>query len=163
MQPKLGLYSVSYAGLWYSGRPLTIKEFIDRAKLFKYDCVELDCRVPHAVPYHLSQKDRKEIVNYLEKKDMPLAALAANNDFSSPVTEHREANIQMVVDMIQLVQGSGSAGAAHFHRLDGLQLLEWPRNIRGCPAWLCPCLPANSGDGSLEILPGSVQSGDSLC
>ena len=31
MQPKIGLYSVSYAGLWYSGRPLTIKEFIDKA------------------------------------------------------------------------------------------------------------------------------------
>ena len=108
MRPKIGLYSVSYAGMWYNGKALSIKEFIDRAKLFKFECVELDCRVPHAVPFYLSHKDRKDIVDYLEKKDMPLAALAANNDFSSPVTEHREANIQMVVDMIQLCKELGA-------------------------------------------------------
>jgi len=108
MRPKLGLYSVTYAGMWYNGKALSIKEFIDRAKLFKFECVELDCRVPHAAPFFLNKKDRSEIVDYLEKKDMPLAALAANNDFSSPVTEHREANIQMVVDMIQLCKDLGA-------------------------------------------------------
>lgn len=124
MRPKLGLYSVSYAGLWYSGRPLTIKEFIDRAKLFKYDCVEFDCRVPHAVPYYLTQKDRKDIANYLEKNDMPLAALAANNDFSSPVTEHREANIQMVVDMIQLCKDLGAPTLRIFTAWMGTSILN---------------------------------------
>jgi sugar phosphate isomerase/epimerase len=94
--------------MWYNGKALTIKEFIDRAKLFKFECVELDCRVPHAVPFFLDKKDRQEIVAYLDKKDIQLAALAANNDFSSPVTEHREANIQMVVDMIQLCKDLGA-------------------------------------------------------
>ena len=61
MRPKIGLYSVSYAGLWYNGKALSIKEFIDRAKLFKFECVELDGRMPHAVPFLLGKKDRKEI------------------------------------------------------------------------------------------------------
>ena len=75
--------------MWYNGKALSIKEFIDRARLFKFECVELDCRVPHAAPFYLTQKDRKEIVSYLEKKDMPLAALAANNDFSIQAVKMR--------------------------------------------------------------------------
>lgn len=108
MRPKLGLYSVTYAGQWYDGPALSIIEFVDKAKQFGFQGVELDCRAPHALPYLLKERDRKEIVAYLEKKDIALSALAANNDFSSPVTEHRDANIQMVVDMIRLCKDLGA-------------------------------------------------------
>ncbi|GAG91116.1 unnamed protein product, partial [marine sediment metagenome] len=101
-RPKVALYSFSYAGMSYDGPALSIKEFISRAKGFGFEGVELDCRAPHAVPYLLKEKDRKEIVDYLAKESIELSALTANNDFSSPVTEHREANIQMVIDMIHL-------------------------------------------------------------
>lgn len=106
--PKLALYSISYAGMWYDGAPLTTKEFISRAKRLGYQAVELDCRAPHALPYLLKDRDRKEIVEYLTAQNVELAALAANNDFSSPVIEHRDANIQMVFEMIRLCRDLGA-------------------------------------------------------
>ena len=108
MRPKLGLYSITYAGMWYDGQALSIKQFVDRAKTFGFEGVELGCRAPHALPYLLTEKDRKEIVNYIGEQELELCALAANNDFSSPVTEHREANIQMVVELIKLCKDLGA-------------------------------------------------------
>jgi len=108
MRPKLGLYSITYAGMWYDGPALSIQEFVDRAKRFGFEGVELDCRAPHALPYLLNEDDRKEIVDYLGEQGIELGALAANNDFSSPVIEHRDANIQMVVEMIKLCQDLGA-------------------------------------------------------
>ena len=106
--PKLGLYSITYAGMWYDGPALSIQEFIDRAVRFGFEGVELDCRAPHALPYLLKPRDREEIVDYLGTAGVALPALAANNDFSSPVTEHRDANIQMVVEMIRLCRDLGA-------------------------------------------------------
>jgi len=108
VRPKLGLYSITYAGMWYDGPALSIKEFISKAKRFGFQGVELDGRAPHALPYLLSERDRKEIVEYLAKEEIELSALAANNDFSSPVIEHRDANIQMVIDMIHLCRDLGA-------------------------------------------------------
>ncbi len=108
MAPKLGLYSITYAGMWYDGPALSITQFIDRAKAHGVQGVELDCRAPHAVPYALSQRERKEIVEHAAGQGMEICAIAANNDFSSPVTEHREANIQMVVELIHLAKDLGA-------------------------------------------------------
>ena len=49
-QLKLGLYSITYLGVWYSGAALTIEEVIDRAKKFGYDGVEIDGKRPHGDP-----------------------------------------------------------------------------------------------------------------
>ncbi len=108
MPPKLGLYSITYAGMWYDGPALSLKEFMDRAKKHGVEGVEFDCRAPHAVPYLLKPRDRKELVDHATKLGLNICALAANNDFSSPVTEHREANIQMVVEMIHLCKDLGA-------------------------------------------------------
>jgi len=108
MRPKLGLYSITYAGMWYDGPALNIKEVVSRAKRFGYEGVELGGRAPHALPYMLSKRDRKEIVDYLAEQEIELSALAAYNDFSSPVIEHRDAHIQMVVEMIKLCQDLGA-------------------------------------------------------
>ena len=108
MSPKIGLYSVSYAGLWYDGPPLTIKEFVDRAKRLGFQGVELDARAPHALPYLLDDRARQDIAQYVADQGLELCAVAANNDFSSPVTEHREANVQMVVELIEMCKDLGA-------------------------------------------------------
>ena len=105
---KLGLYSVTYAGMWYDGPALSIKQFVDRAKRFGFDAVELDARAPHALPYLMTARDRQETRDYIAQSGLELAALAANNDFSSPVIETRDANIQMVVDLIALCKDLGA-------------------------------------------------------
>src|SRR5882724_11209766 len=39
---KLGLYSITYLGIWYRGAALTLPELIKTAKRFGYDGIEID-------------------------------------------------------------------------------------------------------------------------
>ena len=47
---KLGLYSITYLGVWYRGPALTIEEAIDRARQYGYEGVEIDGKRPTATP-----------------------------------------------------------------------------------------------------------------
>jgi len=47
---KLGLYSITYLGIWYRGKALTLPELIQTAKRFGYDGVEIDGKRPHGNP-----------------------------------------------------------------------------------------------------------------
>lgn len=106
--PRLALHSITYQGMWYDGPALTINEFISRSKRLGFDAVELDGRPPHALPYLLTERDRQSVVEHLDREGVSLVALAGNNDFSSPVIEHRAANVQMVVEMVRLCRALGA-------------------------------------------------------
>ena len=47
---KLGLYSITYLGLWYRGEALPLPEMITRAKKYGYDGIEIDGKRPHGNP-----------------------------------------------------------------------------------------------------------------
>ena len=44
---KIGLYRITYLGLWYGGEALRLEEVLRRAKEFGYDGVEIDGKRPH--------------------------------------------------------------------------------------------------------------------
>ena len=50
---KLGLYTITYLGLWYKGPALTIEEAILRARRYGYDGIEIDGKRPHGNPLDL--------------------------------------------------------------------------------------------------------------
>lgn len=108
MRPKLGVCGITYMGLWYDGPALGIKEFVSRRKRLGFEGVELDAKVPQAAPYFLSERDRKEIVEFMAKKEIDLVCVGGYNDFSSPVIEHRDANIQYVAEQIRLCRDLGT-------------------------------------------------------
>jgi len=99
---KLGLYSITYGGIWYSGSALTFEEFCKRAKDFGFDGIELDNKRPMGCPLDLDKRRRDEMVNTLEKNGLEIPVVAANNDFSSPVPEHRECQLLMVRETVEL-------------------------------------------------------------
>ena len=146
---KLGLYSVTYAGMWDDGPALSIRQFVHRAKRFGFDAVELDARVPHALPYLMTARDRKETRDAIAKAGLELAALAANNDFSSPVIEYRDANIQMVVDLIALCKDLGAPVLRVFTAWRGSKSAQRARDLRGGPPQLRRGLPPDPRDGPL--------------
>src|SRR5512141_3448803 len=49
-QVKVGLYSITYGGVWYRGDALTTEQVIERAKKFGYQGVEIDGKRPHGNP-----------------------------------------------------------------------------------------------------------------
>ena len=52
---KLGLYSITYGGVWYRGDALTVEQVIGRAKKFGYQGVEIDGKRPHGNPLEMSK------------------------------------------------------------------------------------------------------------
>lgn len=143
---KVGLYSITYLGIWYDGPALTIKEFIHKAKELGFDGIELDGKRPHANPMDLDQRARDEIREECERLGLEIPAIASNNDFSSPVPEHQECQLLMVREQARLARDLGAKVVRLFAAWpgvtfrDGLALYEearqgWERAYPDVP-WL---------------------------
>ena len=104
---KLGLYSITYLGLWYRGPALTLEEVIGRAKKFGYAGVEIDGKRPHGNPLDMPKTRCREIRKYADDHGIELYAVAGNNDLSSPIPEHREAQLVYMHDLIRMTSDLG--------------------------------------------------------
>ena len=106
---KVGLYSISCSGTWFNDRPaLTVEEFIDTAKKFGYDGVEIDLKRPHGSPIDLDEKRCAEIRAYAEKQGLEICGTAANNNFASIVPEQIENELLMVREQIRVTKQLGA-------------------------------------------------------
>jgi sugar phosphate isomerase/epimerase len=105
---KLGLYSITYMGLWYRGEALSLPALIQRAKRYGYDGIEIDGKRPHGNPLDWPTPRCRELCSIAEGEGIEIFAVAANNDFSYPVPEVREAQICMVRDLIRMTADLGS-------------------------------------------------------
>lgn len=121
---KMGLYSITYLGCWYKDRPLTWQEVLQRAKDFGYDGVEFDAKRPHANPMDWDQNTRKAVRDRAGELGIELPALAANNDFTSPTPEHREAELLMVREQIKLAADLGCKILRLFAAWPGITLRD---------------------------------------
>jgi sugar phosphate isomerase/epimerase len=104
---KIGLYSITYLGIWYQGPALTIEELIGRARTFGYDGIEIDGKRPHGNPLDLPPARCLELRAKARDAGVEIYAVAANNDFSSPVPEHRESQLAYVRDLIRMTADLG--------------------------------------------------------
>jgi sugar phosphate isomerase/epimerase len=104
---KIGLYSITYLGVWYHGRALTIEELIGRARTFGYDGLEIDGKRPHGNPLDLPRTRCLELRAKARDAGIEIYAVAANNDFSSPVPEHRESQLLYVRELIRMTADLG--------------------------------------------------------
>jgi sugar phosphate isomerase/epimerase len=129
---KLGLYSISYGGIWYKGKALSFDELCKQAKTFGFDGVELDNKRPMGNPMDLDQRKRDDMRNSLAKYGLEMPCVAANNDFSSPVPEHRECQLLMVRETARLAKEMGA------------------KVVRLFAAW--PGVPIHNGIGTYEFV-----------
>ncbi|MBN1400181.1 MAG: sugar phosphate isomerase/epimerase [Anaerolineae bacterium] len=121
---KVGLYSITYLGIWYDGPALTWREFLRQAKALGYDGVEFDGKRPHANPMDLDAPTRDAIRNEADRLGLEIAALASNNDFSSPVPEQREAQLLMVREQARLARDLGAPIVRLFAAWPGVTLRD---------------------------------------
>lgn len=106
---KVGLYSISCSGTWYNDQPaLTVEEFIDTAKKYGYDGVEIDLKRPHGSPLDLDAERCAQIKAYAQAQGLEICAVAANNNFTSPVPEHIENELLMVREQIRVAKALGA-------------------------------------------------------
>jgi sugar phosphate isomerase/epimerase len=105
---KLGLYSITYLGLWYRGEALSLPQMITVAKKYGYDGIEIDGKRPHGNPLDWPTPRCRELRSMAGGEGIEIFAVAANNDFSYPVPEVREAQICFVRDLIRMTSDLGA-------------------------------------------------------
>ena len=105
---KLGLYSITYLGVWYQGPALTLEQLIERAVRFGYDGIEIDGKRPHGNPLDLPAARCRDLRHTAADAGVEIYAVAANNDFSSPVPEHRESQLLYVRELIRMTADLGA-------------------------------------------------------
>lgn len=106
---KVGLYSITYLGLWYRGEPLTLPQLITRAKQYGYDGIEIDGKRTHGNPLDWPTARCHDLRSRADGEGIEIYAVAANNDFSNPVPEVRESQICMVRDLIRMTADLGAS------------------------------------------------------
>jgi len=105
---KVGLYSITYLGLWYRGEALTFEELIGRAKQYGYDGIEIDGKRPHANPLDMPTERCREVRAMADEQGIEMVAVAANNDFSSPIPEYRECQLVYLRELLRVTADLGA-------------------------------------------------------
>ncbi len=105
---KIGIYSITYRGVWYRGGAIDVYALLRLAKQQGWEGVELDAERPHAAPMDLSADDRRRLRDLAGELGLTLCAVSPNCDLSSPVPVHREAMICYVRECIKLARDLGS-------------------------------------------------------
>jgi sugar phosphate isomerase/epimerase len=105
---KLGLYSITYLGLWYRGEALPLPTMIKAAKKYGYDGIEIDGKRPHGNPLDWPSARCRELRKMAAAEGIEIFAVAANNDFSNPVPEVREAQICFMHELIRMTSDLGA-------------------------------------------------------
>jgi sugar phosphate isomerase/epimerase len=120
---RIGLYSITYGGVWYRGDALTLEEVIGRAKNFGYEGVEIDGKRPHGNPLDMPAARCREIRKIANGQGIEIYAVAGNNDFSSPIPEHREAQLVYLRELMRMTSDLGAKVVRVFLGWPGVTLL----------------------------------------
>jgi sugar phosphate isomerase/epimerase len=120
---KVGLYSITYLGVWYRGAALTLEALIDRARQYGYAGVEIDGKRPHGNPLDLRHERCVELRRRAEDAGIEIYAVAANNDFASPIPEHRESQLVYLSELIRMTASLGAPVLRVFAAWPGVTLM----------------------------------------
>ena len=105
---KTGLYSITFLGVWYNGKALTLPEMIKTARKYGYSGIEIDGKRPHGNPVDWPTAKCRELKKMADGDGIEIYGVAANNDFSSPMPEFRECQVAYVKDQIRMTSDFGA-------------------------------------------------------
>ncbi|HUU14665.1 MAG TPA: sugar phosphate isomerase/epimerase family protein [Terriglobia bacterium] len=105
---KVGLYSITFLGVWYRGEALSLEDVIKRAKKYGYQGVEIDGKRPHGNPLDMPKSRCRELRSMADGEGIEIYGVAANNDFSSPIPEQRECQVCYVRELIRMTSDLGA-------------------------------------------------------
>ncbi|SPE33580.1 Sugar phosphate isomerase/epimerase [Candidatus Sulfopaludibacter sp. SbA6] len=120
---KIGLYSITYGGVWYRGDALTVEQVIGRAKKFGYQGVEIDGKRPHGNPLDMPKARCRQLRDLARDQGIEIYAVSGNNDFSSPIPEHRESQLLYARELMRMTADLGAKVMRVFLGWPGVTLL----------------------------------------
>ena len=104
---KFALLSVSYAGLFYNGKALSIEEQIHKAKALGFDALSIETKRPVASPIDISSAQRLKIKSLASTEGIEICAIESLSNFSSQFMEERENNLAMMKMVLELAKDLG--------------------------------------------------------
>lgn len=123
---KFSLFTVTYAGLFYEGKALSIEQQIHKAKQFGFDGLAIEAKRPIASPLDLSSADRARIKAVAADEGIELCAIESLSNFSSHIMEERENNLAMMQNVLKLASDLGVNMVKIFAAWPGIIDLEIP-------------------------------------
>ena len=109
---KTCLHSVSYLGVWRGQTPLTVDEFLVKAKELGYEGVMLVAKRPHVAPQDYNKEARAKLKARIEELGLTLVGLAGYTDFTAgidkPGIPHAEIQAAWVGEMAELASDLGT-------------------------------------------------------
>jgi sugar phosphate isomerase/epimerase len=104
---KFGLLTVSYSGLFYDGKALSVEQQIHKAKELGFDALAIETKRPVASPLDLGKMDRSRIKAVAADQGIALCALESLSNFTSALMEERENNLAMMRAVLDLASDLG--------------------------------------------------------
>jgi sugar phosphate isomerase/epimerase len=104
---KLALLTVTYAGLFYSGKALSLEDQIRKARALGFDGLSIETKRPVASPVDLGPSDRTRIKAIAADEGVALCALESLSNFSGRLMEERENNLAMMRAVLELARDLG--------------------------------------------------------
>ncbi|HZY78275.1 MAG TPA: sugar phosphate isomerase/epimerase family protein [Cyclobacteriaceae bacterium] len=104
---KFALLSVTYSGLFYAGKPMTIEQQIRKAKSLGFEALAIETKRPIASPIDISKKERERIKSVAADEGIALCALESMSNFCSRHMEDRENNLAMMKLTLEMAKDLG--------------------------------------------------------
>lgn len=104
---KFALLTVSYSGLFYAGKALSVEEQIHKARALGFDGLAIETKRPVAFPLDLSKSDRSRIKAVAADQGIALCAVESLSNFTGRLMEERENNLAMMRAVLDLASDLG--------------------------------------------------------
>ena len=104
---KFAMLSVTYSGLFYAGKALSLEQQIHKARELGFEALSIETKRPIASPLDLSRDDRARIKAVSADSGIPICAIESLSDFSGRHMEDRENNLAMMRLVLDLAHDLG--------------------------------------------------------
>jgi sugar phosphate isomerase/epimerase len=99
---KFALLTVTYSGLFYSGKALSVEQQIHKAKALGFEGLAIETKRPVASPLDLNKATRVRIKDVAADQGIELCAIESMSNFCSRHSEERENNLAMMKLVLEL-------------------------------------------------------------
>jgi sugar phosphate isomerase/epimerase len=104
---KFALLSVTYSGLFYSGKPLTLEEQVHKAKSLGFEALAIETKRPIGSPLDLTKADRMRLKAVAADEGIALCGVESMSNFCGRHMEDRENNLAMMRMVLELARDLG--------------------------------------------------------
>jgi sugar phosphate isomerase/epimerase len=104
---KFALLTVTYSGLFYAGKALSVEEQVYKAKELGFDGLAIETKRPVASPIDLGKAARRRIKEVAADQGIELCAVESMSNFCSRLSEERENNLAMMQSVLGLAHDLG--------------------------------------------------------